>query len=88
MEIQHDTAANRFIMRLDEDEQAELAYRELGGATVDFYRTFVPEPFRGRGLAAQLVKAGFTWARDAGLTIQTSCWYAGKKLQQQEQAAG
>ena len=71
--VEHDTAAHRFVIRLD-GREAFLAYRQ-SGTTLDFYHTFVPPEFRGRGLAEQVVRAGFEYAKAQHLTVIPTCPY-------------
>ena len=71
--IEHDEVAHRFVAKLQGFE-ATLMYRR-DGATLDFYHTYVPEVFRGRGVAEQLCKAGFEYAKANGLTVIPSCSY-------------
>ena len=73
LNIQHDEARHRFVVAL-EGFEATLMYRKDGG-TLDFYHTYVPEVFRGRGVAEQLCKAGFEYAKANGMTVIPSCSY-------------
>lgn len=59
--------------------EAKLQYRMVDANTVDFYRTYVPESFRGHAIAQKLVRAGFDWAQAQGLHIQASCSYVAAK---------
>ena len=61
-------------------QQALLTYRLLGGSRVDFNHTFVPKAARGSGIAVKLVTTAAQWARDQGLAIEASCWFARKVL--------
>lgn len=76
MKIHHDQEAKRFYIVFDSGEKAELKYRLQEDNGIDFYSTFVPNTERGKGLAAKLVQHGFAWAKEQGLTIYASCWYA------------
>jgi len=76
MKIHHDKETKRFYIVFDSGEQAELKYRLQDDSGVDFYSTFVPNTERGKGLAAGLVEHGFEWAKQQGLEIYASCWYA------------
>lgn len=60
--------------------QALLTYRLLADRQVDFNHTYVPRAARGSGIAAKLVNTAAEWAREQGLTIKASCWYAHKVL--------
>ena len=71
--VRHDQANHRFIAALGGYE-ACLMYR-LSGHEIDFYHTYVPEVFRGRGLAEKLCKAAFEYAKAQRLTVIPSCSY-------------
>ena len=71
--VQHDAANHRFCASL-EGYEACLMYRRQG-QTLDLYHTYVPEVFRGRGVAEQLCKAAFEHANTEGLMVIPSCSY-------------
>ena len=71
--IEHDAVSHRFRATLDGYE-ACLMYR-LQGQRIDLYHTYVPEIFRGRGMAERLCKAAFEHAKQQQLTIVPSCSY-------------
>ena len=71
--IQHDQQAQRFCAKL-EGYEACLMYR-LQGGVLDLYHTYVPDVFRGRGIAERLCKAGFEHAKARKLTVMPSCSY-------------
>mgnify|MGYP001616995915 CR=1 FL=1 len=71
--VQHDIAGNRFVVRL-EGHEAVLRYRRAG-QTIDMYQTVVPEAFRGRGIAEQLARAAFEFAKVERLAVIPSCSY-------------
>ena len=71
--VQHDPQGQRFLVKL-EGYEACLMYR-LHDKDMDLYHTYVPEVFRGKGLAETLCKAGFEYAKANGLTVIPSCSY-------------
>lgn len=71
--VEHDAAGNRFVVKL-EGHEAVLRYRRAGQA-IDMFQTFVPEAFRGRGIAEQLAKAAFEFAKAERLAVTPSCSY-------------
>lgn len=73
VEVVHDEAQHRFCARL-EGYEACLMYRRAG-AKVDLYHTYVPEVFRGRGIAEQLCRAAFEYAKAQQLQVIPSCSY-------------
>ena len=73
LEVVHEKASSRFCMRL-QGYEACLMYR-LTGNEFDLYHTYVPEVFRGRGVAEQLCKAAFEYAKANGLSVIPSCSY-------------
>lgn len=83
--IEHQAEEQLFFVALEDGQRAFLKYRHSGRETatahVDFWSTFVPDSHRGKGLATQLVERGFEWAESQGLQIETSCWYAAKRIE-------
>ena len=71
--VQHDEAGSRFCVKL-QGYEACLMYRRAG-KELDLYHTYVPEAFRGRGMAERLCKAAFEYAKAHGLTAVPSCSY-------------
>jgi predicted GNAT family acetyltransferase len=85
MDIQHDTAAYRFVAVDDGQEVATLSYAEDGG-TLDFQSVFVRPDQRGKGLAEIITKAAFEHARGAGKLVVPTCPYiSGTFLRRHEQ---
>jgi predicted GNAT family acetyltransferase len=54
---------------------------ELAPGRVVFTHTGVPSAYRGQGLAAQLVTAGLSWARDQQLKVVPACSYVAVFIQ-------
>ena len=73
LDVQHDKAGSRFCVKLSGYE-ACLMYRQQGRA-LDLYHTYVPEVFRGRGIAERLCKTAFEYAKAEELTVIPSCSY-------------
>jgi hypothetical protein len=71
--VHHDPAGQRFLVKL-EGYEACLMYR-MQGQDLDLYHTYVPEVFRGRGIADKLCKAGFEYAKANQLRVIPSCSY-------------
>jgi len=65
----------RYVYRLDGSE-AEMTYVNSGAGLIIIDHTFVPDAFRGRGLAAALVARGVADARAAGKRVLPLCSYA------------
>lgn len=73
IEVQHDATHHRFLAKLSGYE-ATLMYRRSGNE-LDLYHTYVPEVFRGHGVAEKLCKAGFEYAKAHHLAVIPSCSY-------------
>jgi len=73
IEVIHDQASNRFCVKLKGYEACLMYNRQ--GQELDLYHTYVPEVFRGRGIAEKLCKAGFEYAKANGFTVIPSCSY-------------
>ena len=82
--VRHDGDQGRFVVEIAGAE-AYMRYRRSGDETVDFLSTFVPPALRGRGLAEQIVRAGFAWAEAEGLTVVPRCSYV-QRLARQDPA--
>ena len=72
-EVLHDQAGSRFCVTR-QGYEACLMYRRTG-KELDLYHTYVPEVFRGRGVAEQLCKVAFEYAQREGFTVVPSCSY-------------
>jgi hypothetical protein len=70
--VVHDEAAQEFTIDLEGD-QAELAYAKPEDKVLDFQHTFVPENFRGEGMADKLIKTGLEYAQDNDYKVIASC---------------
>lgn len=85
VKVQHDRDSHRFEVLL-EGGRAYLAYMDLGKKTLDFYRTFVPDSLRGRGIAAALVESALSYAESSGYSVIPSCSYVERYLERRGQA--
>lgn len=84
IEVRHDTDSHRFEVVLD-GGKAYLAYMDLGKQTLDFYRTFVPDELRGRGIAAALAEEALSYAESSGYSVIPSCSYVERYLERRAQ---
>lgn len=74
LEVTHNKSSQRFEMHNDHETVAYLSYCSENGNTV-FEHTFVSQGFRGKGIAAQLVRAALTEARHLKWRIVPRCSY-------------
>ena len=74
MTVQHQPENERFVVVADGVE-AELDYRIEDGV-ISLTHTGVPEAIGGRGIAGDLVRAAFEFARSEGLKVRPLCSYA------------
>ena len=80
VDVEHLPEEHKFIIQ-QEGDTAVLAYRLFNKdekLAVNFYSTYVPPEFRGKGLAEKLVRAGLKWAKEQGYLVEASCWYVAK----------
>lgn len=83
--VVHKAAHQRFEAQLD-GEVAFLRYTFQGGR-VFFDHTYVPDAFRGRGVAAALVQAALNEARKQNWKIVPRCSYVAAFLTRNPQFA-
>ncbi len=74
MSVHHDPKTRQFQLPSDHGE-ARLSYRVVDAETLDFSSTYVEPGRRGRGLAAQVVRAGLDYARAERKRVIPSCSY-------------
>lgn len=84
-EIHHDPGAHRFTTVV-EGSEAELTYYYDGEVMV-INHTGVPRPIERRGIASELVRAAFEFARSAGWKVRPACSYAALWVQRHSQYA-
>ena len=71
--VLHNRQDQRFSVKL-EGYEACLMYSRRANE-IDLYHTYVPEVFRGRGIAERLCRAAFEYAKREGLVAIPSCSY-------------
>ncbi|XP_008401801.1 protein NATD1-like isoform X2 [Poecilia reticulata] len=86
--VQHDRQNRRFTVTTGSSGEggsgcAVLHYRFTGQKEVDLMSTFVPETFRGRGVAAALAQAAMDFLAEEKLKARVSCWYIKKYIDEQ-----
>ena len=74
MDIQHDREGQRFFTTVDGHE-AEVGY-EIQEGDLAILHTGVPDAVGGRGIAGDLNRAAFDFARAEGMTVRPLCAYA------------
>ena len=74
-EILHEPKANRYVLRVDGEIASVLDYRRLGDS-IAFVRTFTNPPYRGSGLAGEVVGFAVDDVESTSTArIVPSCWY-------------
>lgn len=77
IELEEFADSGRYFVRADDslDEVAELTYTRIDTQTISADKTYVPERFRGRGIAAQLAARLVADARGKDVKIIPRCSY-------------
>jgi predicted GNAT family acetyltransferase len=86
MNVRHDPETHQFRLPSGQGE-ARLSYRVVDADTLDFSSTYVEPGRRGRGLAAEVVRAGLDHARREGKRVIPSCSYVRAFLQRHPEYA-
>jgi predicted GNAT family acetyltransferase len=79
IEVTDHDEAGRYEVRVD-GELAGFADRTLRDGLIVLPHTVVDPAFRGRGLAAHLVRRALDDARAQGLSVVPSCWYVAQYI--------
>ncbi|CAI5676366.1 unnamed protein product [Oreochromis niloticus] len=93
LKVEHDRRNQRFTVTAGsstaDNECAVLKYRFTGEKEVDLMSTFVPETYRGHGVAALLsrvkLQAALDFVVEENLKAHVSCWYIKKYMKEQPQ---
>jgi len=72
MTVERNEEKHRFEARVG-DEVASLVYRDRTNGALVLVHTEVPEALRGHGLAGQLARAAFEYARTSGRRVIVVC---------------
>ena len=65
----------RYLMPLPDGDPARLTFVETGPDRIAIDYSFVPPPYRGRGVALKLIKRAVDDARAKGFKIMPLCGY-------------
>ncbi|WP_448809798.1 GNAT family N-acetyltransferase [Agromyces bauzanensis] len=77
-ELTHEPDARRYVLRVDGAIASVLDYRVLGDS-IAFTHTFTNPPYRGSGLAGELVEFAVDDVEaTSDRRIVPSCWYVGE----------
>ena len=68
-------AGGRYVVYLPDGSEAEMTYHRSAPGVLSIDHTGVPDAFRNRGLAIQLVNAGIADAQAEGTKIVPLCSY-------------
>lgn len=80
MNIEHETAGNRFVTKM-EGEEAFISYDMANGTTLNLLHTEVPPSFEGKGVASALARFAFDYAREKGYRVTPTCEFLSSWIQ-------
>ncbi|MFD1360780.1 GNAT family N-acetyltransferase [Lentibacillus salinarum] len=74
---------HKFYIGDDEHHpKAVITFKESGNNELNVDHTYVSEELRGEGMASKLVEKMVTYAREEGKTINPTCPYVKKKMEE------
>jgi len=75
--------------RLEIEQDGQVAYLEytLSGSVLALLHTEVPKQLRGKGLASELAKSAFEWARKSKLKVDVICPSVAEYVQEHKEYA-
>jgi gamma-glutamyltranspeptidase/glutathione hydrolase len=79
--VRHRPELHRFTADVGADDEAVLAYEEVGGGVLDLQHTIVPPEARGEGVADALVRAAVDYARAHDVMLAPTCPYVAAWMQ-------
>ena len=66
---------HRYVSRMEDGTLASLNVIHTGPEDWTADSTYVPEPYRGRNIAEEMVERLISDAREAGASIVPKCWF-------------
>lgn len=70
----------RYVMTMPNGELSRISYVRAGTGTIIADSTFVPEPYRGDGVAEAMVERLMADARVRGLKVIPACWFVADEM--------
>lgn len=83
-EIKHDEKDKKFYINKD-GKEANLKYKMDDETTIDLKSTFVPEEFRGEGLAGEITEYALNFARQKNYDVIATCPYVKSYIEKNEE---
>lgn len=80
--IYHDEAKSRFFLTI-EGSHSVVDY-EKNGEVMDIYHTYVPEAFRGEGIASKLVQKALDYAYEHNYKVRPTCPFVASFIRRHE----
>ena len=79
--VQHAPDAGRFELRVDGELAAYADMHRHGDGVVEMPHTYTVPAFRGRGLAAQVVRAALDTLAADGDRVRPTCWFVAEFIE-------
>ena len=73
--VREEQGKGRYVVAMPDGQEAYLTFRRDGANDISIDYSFVPAPFRGRGVAAMLILRAVQDARESGTRITPLCGY-------------
>lgn len=74
LSVRHDPERSGFFIGTNGAE-AELTYRKKPNGTLVYHHTYVPDEFRGKGIAGKITRYALEWAKKNGRKVRATCPY-------------
>ncbi|HTV69459.1 MAG TPA: GNAT family N-acetyltransferase [Rhizobiaceae bacterium] len=88
VEISYEDTAKggRYFMVMPNGEQSRCTFTRVGPSHIIADHTFVPVPYRGHGVAEQMVEKLVTDARARGDKVSATCWFVADEFERKRPA--
>lgn len=81
--LKHDKALSQISVEIE--GHIALVEYDLRDGMLDIVHTYVPKPLEGRGIASELVRATYDYAREQDVKPVATCSYAAAWLKRNSQ---
>lgn len=81
--IYHDQENQKFFIKINGNE-GQLKYTK-NDDLLDFHYTYVPDDFRGKGVASKIVESALEFAKDNNFKVKPTCPFVAGYIKSHEQ---
>lgn len=83
VKVKHN-GSSKFYVELD-GEEATMQYEKAPENVIEFQHTFVPEKYRGKGIAEKIAETALSYARENNFKVLPTCKFVSTYIRRHKQ---